>query len=377
MEHSWTELSPAVLGDNIMRVRAALTPGSEIIFVVKADAYGHGMIPVCSCAIERGVKLFAVAHVDEAVRFADRFPGIRIFILGVLRGNAVAEAAARGIVPMVVSEEHGLELAAEASSKSLVLECHVKIDTGMGRLGFLWDKAVGAIEVLSRTRGLKITGICTHLASSGDPDGSYSRTQVERFLGVIEDCLKRGITFQMRHVSNSGGFQGMPGCDYEAVRCGIELYGYGSRSAGARVNTLPFLQWKSTIAQVRTVPAGFRVGYGSTYTTSRETNLATIDIGYADGYCRLLGNKAQVLVGGRRVPVVGRVSMNLITVDLGTAANEGRGEEVVMLGRQRNESIWADEIAQWCGTIPYEVLTSIRTNASYFVDADGRRLRMQ
>lgn len=376
MEHSWTELSPAVLGDNITRVRTALSPGSEMIFVVKADAYGHGMLPVCSCATEKGVKWFAVAHMDEAVRFADRFPGTQILILGVLHRGAVPEVVARGIVPMVVSEEHGRELAAEATGKSMVLKCHVKVDTGMGRLGIIWDKAVDVIGELSRTRGLELTGVCTHLASSGDPDGSYSRTQIGRFLEVIEECGKRGITFRTRHVSNSGGFQSMPGCDYEGVRCGIELYGYGSRGAKARATTLPCLQWKSTIAQVRRVPTGFRVGYGSTHTTASETNLATIDIGYSDGYCRLLGNKAQVLVGGRRVPVVGRVSMNLITVDLGAAAIEGRGEEVVLLGSQGRESIWADEIAQWCGTIPYEVLTSIKTNARYSVEANGRRVRL-
>lgn len=375
MKNTWIELNLDVLGDNIARMRSALSSGSEIVFVVKADAYGHGIIQVSRYAAEKGVRWFAVAHVDEAVLLTDNVPGIVVMMLGVLRRDAVSEVAARGIVPLLVDEEHGRELAAEAVSKSKVLRCHVKVDTGMGRLGIVWDKAAGAIKALSGTRGLEITGISTHLASSEGPDTNYSKTQIERFLGVVEECRKRGITFQMRHVSNSGGFQNLPGCDYEGVRCGIELYGYGSRGAGARIVTRPFLQWKSTVVQARKVPAGFKVGYGSAFSTTCETNLATVDAGYSDGYSRLLGNKAQVLVGGRRVPVVGRVSMNLVTVDLGPEATARRGDEVVLLGAQGGEAIWADEIARWCGTIPYEVLTGIRTNVRRLVNAAGGGVR--
>lgn len=377
MEHAWTELSLDVLGDNIRSMRAALCAGAEIVFVVKSDAYGHGMIPVSRCAIGNGVKWFAVAHMDEAVCLTDSFPDARVMILGIVQRDAVAEISARGITVLVADEEHGAELAAEAEARSCVLQCHVKVDTGMGRLGIHWERAAQAIEVLSRRNSLLINGICTHLASSDAPDTSYSLVQLDRFGGVVDDCSRRGISFKMRHVSNSGGFQNLPGCDYEAVRCGIELYGYSPRKAGARISTRPFLQWKSMLAQVRKVPAGFNVGYGCTHTTARATVLATVDVGYADGYCRLFGNTAHLLCGGRRVPVVGRVSMNLMTVDLGPGAVAKRGDEVILLGTQGTEAVWADELAKLCGTIPYEVLTNIRTAARYVVDAGGRRVPAQ
>ncbi|MEI6971656.1 MAG: alanine racemase [bacterium] len=377
MENTWIELDLAVLGDNIGRMRAALCAGTELIFVVKSEAYGHGMIPVTRCAIGNGVKWFAVAHTEEAIRLTDNFPGVNVLVLGVMQRDAVAEAAARGITPLVADEEHGLELASAAAAAGVVLKCHVKTDTGMGRLGIHWERAAATVVSLAAARGLALTGICTHLAASDEPETDYSLLQIQRFRAVVEECKRRGIAFGMRHVSNSGGFHSLPACDYEGVRCGIELYGYGPHGAARRIATRPFLQWKSVIAQVKDVEAGFKVGYGSTYVAGHETTIATIDAGYSDGYSRHLGNKAQVLFGGRRVPVVGRVSMNLVTVDLGPGAGARRGDEVVLLGAQGNDEIWADEVARWCGTIPYEVLTSIRAPACYVLGEGGSRSRAE
>ena len=375
MENAFAELNLGVLADNLRLMRTALCTGSELVFVVKADAYGHGMLPVCRLAAAEGVRWFAVAHIDEAITLTDNLPDVRVMILGALQVDAVREVIQRRIIPLILHEEQGVALAAEAASMNKVLRCHVKIDTGMGRLGFVWNTAAGAITRLARLKGLEVVGVCSHLASAEGPDIVYAQVQVARLHGVIEKCRELGITFQMRHVSNSGGFHCLPECDYEGVRCGIELYGYGPRGINTRVVARPFLQWKSSIVQVRKVPAGFTVGYGSTHTTTRETNLATMDFGYADGYSRLLGNKAQVLIGGRRVPVVGRVSMNLTTADVGPETTARAGDEVVLLGTQGGESIWADEIARWCGTIPYEVLTGIRTKARYTVGPAGSRVR--
>jgi len=360
MSNSWIELDLEVLRDNIRRVRASLCPQSGIVFVVKADAYGHGMPPVARCAAGCGVSMFAVAHIDEAILLRSSLPDVRIIILGVLAAGDVPAAVEQRLVPVLVDEEHAASLAARAVEIRASLECHVKIDTGMGRLGIPWERAPEAIERMSRNKSLKITGICSHFASADEPDAAFARTQAERFHSVMSACAKKGITFQFRHISNSGGFHSTPDCDYEGVRCGIQLYGYGRRGAKSRTETRPFLQWKSRVVQVKKVPAGFPIGYGGTFRTARETLIATIDTGYADGYPRLLGNKAQILVGGRRVPVVGRVSMNMITVDLGPASDVKVRDEAVLLGRQGAEAIWADEIAGWCGTIPYEILTGIR-----------------
>jgi len=188
----------------------------------------------------------------------------------------------------------------------------------------------------------------------------------------VRACEAARLTGLFRHASNSGAILSGADRDLDGVRPGILLYGYGPRvtirrqgpadTAAQTVETQPFLQWKTRIVQVKKVPAGFPVGYDSTYVTPRETGIATLDVGYADGYARLLGNRAEVIIRGRRCPVVGLVTMNLITVDLGPACEAGDGDEAVLLGRQGDASIWADEMARWRSTIPYEVLTNIHTS---------------
>jgi alanine racemase len=237
------------------------------------------------------------------------------------------------------------------------------VDTGMGRLGFPWETAAADLRELAAGRELPLTGVCTHLASAGNLTSDFADTQAARFFGVLDDCAKRGLTLPCRHMSNSAGILRNPDWDLDAVRPGILLYGYARNLAGRRaVATQPFLQWKTRVVQVKKVPRGFPVSYDSTFVTDRETLLATLDAGYADGYPRALSNRGQVLVAGRRCPVAGRVTMNLITVNLGPDSPARAGDEAVLIGSQGTERVGADDLAAWAGTISYEILTGIRTS---------------
>ena len=369
MDHSWTELDLDALGRNLDGVLAAMRAPTEMILVVKSDAYGHGMLPVARAAAGRGVRRLASVHVEEAVRLRAALPEADILMMGVLSPEEVPIALERRIVPVIVDEEHGEALAAAAGRRRLV--CHAKIDTGMSRLGIPWRDAAAVLARLSRRANLSFAGLCSHFASADEPDRQCDvRAQAERFQAVVEACRREGIEVPFRHISNSGGIQNVPACDFDAVRCGILAYGYPP--AGARVATSPCLQWKTRIVQVKRVAAGAEVGYGATYRAPADTLLATLDVGYADGYCRRIGNRGVVLVGGRRVPVAGRVSMNLVTADLGPGGTARAGDEAVLLGRQGGVEVWAGEMASWCDTIPYEVLTSIRPTARYTISGGQR-----
>jgi alanine racemase len=375
MSNTWIELDLEALADNIRNVRAALTRAAEIIFVVKSDAYGHGLAPVARQAWQCGLRWFAVAHIGEALRLRELLPEARILVMGVLAPEEIPAALAARLLPVVVSAEHGLALAAAAAAQGQALACHAKVDTGMGRLGFAWETAADALAALARRGGLALQGICTHLASADEPETDFAETQAERFRQVVLGCAERGLPPLFKHLANSGGVLRDVAWDLDGVRLGILLYGYGPRLAragsapgearrarGRAVATRPLLHWKTRVVQVKTVPARFPVSYGSTHVTERETILATVNAGYADGYRRALGNRGAILIGGRRCPVVGRVTMNLTVADAGPDAAVRVGDEATLLGTQGGEAVWAEELAALCGTISYEVLTSIRTD---------------
>lgn len=360
MSNTWIELDVSIFCDNLRRIRAALRSGADLILVIKARAYGHGLPLIARSAWECGVRRFIVSHLDEARELRQVLPGARILLLGAVTPEMIPFLIGRDITPVLIAPEQGRDMAEALVRSGQKMTCHVKVDTGMGRFGFDWHQAARQILELQGLGVLTIEGICTHFASAGRKGDEFAEEQARRFAAVVEACQAGGLKIPFRHISNSAAFHARSDWDYEGIRCGILAYGYGGRP-GSRVQTQPFLQWKTTVVQVRSVPAGYPVGYLSTHQTEHPTVLATLNVGYADGFSRLLSNGGRVLIGGRRVPVVGRVSMNFTTVDVGPAASVRAGDEAVLLGRQGSESIGADELARWCKTIPYEILTSIRS----------------
>lgn len=349
--------------ENIRNLRAALNPATSLVLVVKADAYGHGLVPMARQAATMGVAWFAVAYLHEALAVREVAPQANIVILGAVESTDIPLLVEHRILPIIVSEEHGELLAGAAQKSGVVLAAHLKIDTGMGRFGLAWADAVAVAERLARRPGLQLSGICTHFASVEPRKPALGPDQMQRFRGVAEGVQHFLQVPLFRHASSSRAFQYCSDWDLDGVRPGIAAYGYGARERGMRVHTQPVLEWRSAVMQVKRVPAGFPVGYYSTHVTETPTTIATVACGYADGYHRSLSNRGFALVRGRRSAVVGRVSMNWITLDCGPDSEVEVGDEVVLIGAQGAESVWADDLARLGRTIAYEVLTSINARA--------------
>jgi len=357
---SWVEVDLNRLRGNATAIRTALR-GADLIAVVKADAYGHGLAAAAAALAGAGVRRFAVAYVAEAATVRAAAPEAElILVLGAAQAADVPHMLRERIVPVVVSSAHAQELSAAAVAAGARLPVHLKLDTGMGRLGFVCPAELDQAAAVVRLPGLDAQGVCTHFAMvEPERKPTAARGQAEKFrqaLPMLDAAAGRRL---FRHMSSSRAALLLPDCDQDAVRVGISLYGYGSADPAQRFATVPVLSWKTRVLQVKTVPAGFAVGYYGSYRTPAPTDLATLSCGYTDGYQRHLGNKGHVLIGGKRRPVVGRVSMNWISADLGPDSGVRAGDEVVLIGEQGGERIWADELAKHCGTIPYEILTGI------------------
>lgn len=357
---SWLEVDVGRLHGNVAALREAMG-GAKLMAVIKADAYGHGLGAMAGALARDGVGHFAVAYVAEALTVRAAAPTAElVLVLGVAQAADVPHLLAKQITPVVVSTSHAQALSAAALAAGGRLGVHLKLDTGMGRLGFICPAEVEAAAAVCRLPGLEVRGVCTHF-SMVEPEKkpTAARQQVEKFtraLPIIEAAAGRRL---FRHMSSSRAALLLPDCDQDAVRLGLVLYGYGAAEPGQRFCTDPVLSWKSRVMQVKAVPAGFPVGYYASYKTPQATDVAVIGCGYTDGYQRHLGNRGQVLIGGKRRPVVGRVSMNWIAADLGPNSGVQAGDEVVLIGRQGDEQIWADELARHCSTIAYEILTGI------------------
>lgn len=355
MYHSWVEINLGTLKKNVQTLRSSVPEDVSIIFVVKADAYGHGLEPVVKAAANAGIDWFAVAYLDEALRVRSVLPDANILILGVLEPADLKAVHENRITPIIANLDHGLAIAEQAKALNIPFSAHLKIDTGMGRLGVQWDDAEAAASQLQENGFLKLTGACSHFSAvePKTPDGA--REQVRRFDHALQ-FLPKNI---FRHLSSSRAALYFPEWDYNGIRQGIVLYGYGANDPQGRFHTQPILQWKTRVVQIKSVPAGYRVGYVGTHVTEYPTQIAIIAAGYADGYNRTLSNRGDVLVRGRRCAVVGRVSMNWIAIDLGPDLDAEVGDEVVLIGEQGDDAIWASELSRICRTIPYEILTSI------------------
>ncbi|MDF3128974.1 alanine racemase [Kiritimatiellaeota bacterium B1221] len=347
------------LAGNIRALHAKLRPDSQIMFVVKSEAYGHGIHAVAERAAQEGIRWFAVAYFEEALEVRKAAPDADILVLGPISPEETPLAIQYRITPTVVDAEHAKALATIALQKEKTLNAHIKIDTGMGRMGTLESEDDSQIKAILNTPGLEITGICSHLATVDLKRPWLQEKQHQRFVNaftVAEAIAGRRL---MRHFCSSRGIQYYPEWDYDAVRPGILLYGYGCNDPRMRVQTKPLLQMKSRLMQVKRVPEGTPVGYYSSYRTTRETQIAVVGAGYADGYLRSLSNRGEALVHGERVPVVGRISMNWITLDLGPDLVCKAGDDVVLIGEQNGNEVWADWLGRRAGTIAYEILTAI------------------
>jgi len=333
--------------------------------VVKANAYGHGIVEIANEMAKSGADYLGVARFEEAVILREADVRLPILIFGYTSRSQFEKLCHYDITQTIYSLEDAKILSDCALSLAKCAKIHIKIDTGMGRLGMIPDnlhKLSNEIADIARLKCLDIEGIFTHFASADGLDKSYTRYQFDVFTDLLESLGQRGITIPLKHAANSAAIIDLPETHLDMVRLGISLYGlYPSQHVlKDKVNLLPAMELKSHIIHLKNVSSGFKISYGSTYETSRPTIIATVPVGYADGYNRLLSSKGIMLVNGNRVPVVGRVCMDLAMLDVGDLGSDIRVEdEVVVFGHQGNASVSIDEIAELLDTINYEIVTSV------------------
>jgi alanine racemase len=357
------EIDLAALRRNMAAVRA-LAPRAEILAVVKANAYGHGAVIVAQALEQERVKMLGVALIEEGIEL--RNAGIRspILVLGGSYEGGYELMVAHGLTPTVFRSEHLRGLEQAAAKAGTRVDAHLKIDSGMGRIGVLpadVDAFLGQAAKLSR---LRIDGLLSHFASADLENRQFTRAQVQIFRDVHARMRARGLQPSWRHLSNSAGVIDLPevrdGLELNMVRPGIMLYGlHPAAWLRASATLQPALAWKTAVTHLKRVAPGTPISYGSTWRAPRESLIATLPVGYADGYSRLYSNRAQVLIRGRRAKIVGRVCMDMSMVDATDIPDVRVGDEVVLLGAQGAERISAEELAELAQTIHYEVICAV------------------
>ncbi|MBI2264045.1 MAG: alanine racemase [Armatimonadetes bacterium] len=354
---TWLEIDLDAIVHNYRLIRAQVGEGVGIMPIVKADAYGHGASEVAAVLSEEGADYFGVATLDEAVEL--RKAGITGSILLLEPGDpALApEIIAHNLSQTLCNREMARVLSREAAKRGARVPVHLKVDTGLGRIGLFPEEVVPFLKAACPLPGLHFEGIFSHLASADSKDDTYFRKQVQSFTDVLEAVGREEIVFPLRHIANSAAILNGHDVCFEMVRPGIALYGHvPAKRFSGKIPLEPALSLKSKISFLKTVPRGTLVSYGCTYETKGDSLIATLPIGYGDGFSRLLSNKGQVLIGGKRYSVVGRVCMDHIMAELPPCAPVKVGDEAVLIGKQGNEEISATEVADLVGTIPYEVL---------------------
>ncbi len=341
---------------NLDAVRSYVGAGVKVLAVVKADAYGHGACRTAEEAVRWGVDYLGVARIHEGIEL--RMAGIThpILVFEVPPAAHLETALGQNLQLTVVSLE-GAALADDVAIRlGTKARVHVKVDTGMGRLGFSAPEALAAMEQISRMEGVDLVGLYSHFATSEDRDQTFALRQLEQFQGLVRSLEAAGINVPLKHMANSGAIIALPGAHLDMVRPGIMLYGYPpGRDMEQRFPLRPVLSLLSEVTFLKSVPSGVSISYGRRYFTNRRTVIATIPAGYADGFPRLLTGRADALVRGRRYPVVGTVCMDAAMLDLGPDTDVAEGDSVTLIGHDGSERIDAWDIAASVGTIPYEV----------------------
>jgi alanine racemase len=360
MVGSTIEIDLAALRYNFSKVKALVKQPTAVLAVVKSDAYGHGMVPVARELEKLGVEYLGVSTCREAVTL--RQGGVKspiLLLLGVEQ-DELAQVIQYRLTPAIFRSDVARAVSAAALAADTIIPVHLKIDTGMGRLGVPYVEADKFLELIKSLEGINLEGLLSHFASADERDKSFSNKQLERFHRILGRAENIGLKPRYAHIANSAGVIDLPDSYLQLVRPGLMLYGAPpSPELHRPIQLRPVMTLKTRVLQLKEVPAGSPIGYGCTYSTTRPSLIATLPVGYDDGYDRLLSNRGEVLVRNRRAPVVGRISMCLTTVDVTDIPGVQPDDEVVLLGRQGEEVITADDIAAKISTINYEIFCNI------------------
>lgn len=359
----WKEIKLDAVKNNVKNIRGLLKDGTRLLAVIKADAYGHGAVEVAkSLLFDGGADYFGVATYGEAEQLRRAGINTPVLILGAVFGDEYAELVKDNITLTVFDFDTAKKLSDTAKKLGKTAKIHIKIDTGMARIGFLpSEDAVEEIIKISKLDGIEIEGMFSHFAKADEADKMPTRVQFEKFMFIKNELLKKGIKIPICHICNSAGIIDFPEYHLDMVRSGIITYGYYP-SDFVNKDALKLesaMSFKSRVVHIKTVEAGTNVSYGGTFTAKEKMKIATVSAGYADGYNRLLSNKADVIINGERCRVLGRVCMDQLMVDATHLKNINLGDEVILFGKSGNNTVTVEETAEIIGTINYEVLCSL------------------
>lgn len=357
---TYATIDLAALAHNLSQLRARLKSGCGIMAVVKANAYGHGAIDVSRALVHSGVARLAVASVEEGIALREANVHADILVLVDLFDKYIRDLVTYQLTP-VITEQRLLPILAKATEGAThPFAIHMKVDTGMGRLGFAPSDLGNCFDAMSAWKSLRIEGLMTHLADSDGDDPSYTEHQLKTFRGLLEQVGQRGIPIPNVHAANSAAIVRYPQSHFSLVRPGIALYGYHTLPDSVPCSELkPILSLRTKVMQLRTLKPGDSVSYNRTFVAKRPMTIAVLPVGYADGYNRKLSNTGSVLIHGRRASIVGLVCMDMTMIDVTDIPSVQVGDAVTLIGRDGEEAIGADDLAKWTGTIPYETLCAI------------------
>lgn len=378
-KRTWAEIDLDAIAHNMREIRKITNPDAQIMAVVKADAYGHGFLEVTKALLENGADRLAVAMLQEAKQLRSRGVNVPILLLGASMDNDIEDIINFDVTPNVFSYEFAKAISYVAEKKEKVTKIHIKLDTGMSRIGYVVSddntEIVNEIEKISKLPYIEIEGIFSHFSTSDEYDGSYTRLQFNRFMSVIGDLEKRGVNIPIKHICNSAGIMMYPEMHLDMVRPGVILYGmYPSDEVDkSRLDLIPAMTLKSKITFVKEVEPGRGVSYGKEYITDKVTKIATVPIGYADGYLRKIAGKGKMLVHGVKAPIIGRICMDQCMIDVTEVHNIERGDEAIIFGR---EGITIDDLASWLDTINYEVSCVIGKRIPRIYTKDGKAVKV-
>ncbi|MFQ5691740.1 MAG: alanine racemase [Nitrospinota bacterium] len=359
---------------NTARVRSLLGRSTRLMAVVKADGYGHGAAEVAGTSVAAGSEMLGVGVLEEGWELRRAGVAAPILVLGGALAEQAASVAAGDFEVVLCDAELAEALSAAGIAAGRPISVHVKVDTGMGRLGVQPGEAAAFLGRLADLGGISIRGLMSHFADAEDPAGGSPR-QMKTFLDLAGSLRERGLLPPVLHCANSGAVLTLPDSRLDMARVGILLYGVSPRPGRPEDGFLPVMSWKSRVVHVNEAADPRTVGYGRAYRTPGASRIAIVPMGYADGYPRVLSNKADVLVRGRRAPVVGAVSMDMLAVSVGHLPDVSVGEEVVLLGAQGGERVTAEELADLADTVPYEILCGLSRRVPRVYREGGRVVR--
>lgn len=352
---TYAEIDLDAIRHNFFQIKKRIAPHVKILVAVKANAYGHGILEVSRTLAACGVNYFGVGTVDEALQLKKARLNIPILNLTAITKREAEAVVDNNIIQTVPDAVIASLLNNIAEKKKKIAKVHLKIDTGMGRLGAWHDEAINFIKQSYKLKNLLIDGIFTHF-SGADEDMVATGCQINIFLSLLRELKKAGVDIKYKHAANSAATVNYNSAHLNIIRPGVMIYGlYPSPHLKGAINLKPALSLKSRISCIKYTPRGRHISYGGTYVTRKNTKIAIVPIGYGDGYNRQLSNKGEVLIRGKRVPVIGRVCMDQIMIDVGAINSVKISDEVILIGRQGSESVTTEEIAVLCSTIPYEV----------------------